>query len=90
MPLTQTVKQAKPVLVAVLDTGIDKDHEDLYGRVVAEIDLSGSPSPGDVYGHGTFIAGIIAADADNNLGVAWRRIVVCLTSRSPMTAANAC
>jgi subtilisin family serine protease len=69
LPLTRNVTENTPVLVAVLDTGIDKDHEDLYGKVVAEIDLSKSPSADDVYGHGTPIAGIIVADIDNNLGV---------------------
>jgi thermitase len=58
-----------PVLVAILDTGIDKNHEDLVGRVVAEVDFSGSGSAGDIYGHGTPIAGIIAADAENGLGI---------------------
>ncbi len=68
LPVAWTAGSGSPVLVAVLDTGIDIDHEDLAGRVAAEIDFSGS-SPGDVYGHGTPIAGIIAADAANGLGV---------------------
>jgi thermitase len=68
LPSVWGVASGSPVLVAVLDTGIDKDHEDLAGRVVAEIDFSGS-SADDVYGHGTPIAGIIAADAANGLGV---------------------
>jgi thermitase len=67
---TWSAANASPVLVAVLDTGIDKNHEDLSGRVVAEIDLSKSPAATDFYGHGTPIAGIIAADDDNGLGVA--------------------
>lgn len=69
LPLNRSINTNSPVLVAVLDTGIDKNHEDLYGRVVAEIDLSKSPAADDVYGHGTPIAGIIAADIDNNLGM---------------------
>ena len=68
LPVTWNAGPGSPVLVAVLDTGIDKDHEDLAGRVAVEIDFSGS-SPADVYGHGTPIAGIIAADAANGLGV---------------------
>lgn len=69
-PSSWNAAEKSPVLVAVLDTGIDKEHEDLFGRVVAEIDLSNSPSSADYYGHGTAIAGIIAADADNGLGIA--------------------
>ena len=57
------------VLVAVLDTGIDKDHEELSGRVVAEVDFSESDTPDDIYGHGTPVAGIISADAENGLGI---------------------
>jgi thermitase len=69
LPSTWRVDSGAPVLVAVLDTGIDKNHEDLSGRVVAEVDLSDSPTAADVYGHGTPIAGIIAADVDNGLGI---------------------
>jgi thermitase len=56
------------VLVAVLDTGIDKNHEELAGRVFAGINLADSPTVDDVYGHGTPIAGIIAA-GDDGTGV---------------------
>jgi serine protease AprX len=45
--------------VGVLDTGIAANG-DLAGRVVASADLSGEWSYSDSYGHGTFMAGLIA------------------------------
>jgi thermitase len=51
------------VLVAVLDTGIDKDNQDLADRVVAEVNLSNSLTSDDLYGHGTHMAGTIVAVA---------------------------
>jgi len=56
------------VIIAVLDTGIDCRHEDLVGKVVAEVNYADSPTTYDLFGHGTHVAGIIAA-AKNKLGV---------------------
>jgi serine protease AprX len=47
------------VAVGLLDTGI-APVDDLAGRVVARADLSGEHSFTDAYGHGTFMAGLIA------------------------------
>ena len=58
------------VVIAVLDTGIDKGHEDLAGKVIAEVNFTDSPTTNDVYGHGTHVAGIIAAAANNGVGIA--------------------
>jgi serine protease AprX len=45
--------------VAVVDTGINPVG-DLAGKVVGGVDLSGENSNLDSYGHGTFVAGLIA------------------------------
>jgi subtilisin len=50
------------VRIAVLDTGVDSKHIDLAGAVVAEKDFTGSRNGAmDVQGHGTHVAGTIAA-----------------------------
>jgi len=56
------------VIVAVLDTGIDQTHEDLAGKVIANANFTQSPSDDDIHGHGTHMAGIIAA-AENTFGI---------------------
>ncbi|MDD1762076.1 MAG: S8 family serine peptidase, partial [Methanothrix sp.] len=49
------------VTVAVIDSGIDKNHPDLVGKVVAEKNfLSDEITADDLLGHGTMVAGIIA------------------------------
>ncbi|WP_175543683.1 S8 family serine peptidase [Micromonospora pattaloongensis] len=50
--------EGRGVTVAVVDTGI-ADVPDLAGRVARRIDITGSGG-GDGYGHGTFMAGLIA------------------------------
>jgi serine protease AprX len=49
------------VIVAVIDSGIDRSHPDLAGRIVGEKNfVPDEPGPDDRLGHGTMVAGIIA------------------------------
>jgi subtilisin family serine protease len=56
------------VRVAVIDSGVQADHPDLAGQVVERMNLGGRPDASEL--HGTAVAGIIAARADNHLGIA--------------------
>ena len=56
------------VTVAVLDTGID-NLPDFSGRLIGGVDLTGGNDPfQDSYGHGTFVAGLIAGDGTSSGG----------------------
>ena len=58
------------MIVAVVDTGVDLGHPDLSGRLVAGYNCvkDGAPLQDD-HGHGTHVAGTIAATANNGVGV---------------------
>jgi type VII secretion-associated serine protease mycosin len=60
------------VTVAVIDTGVDAAHEELGATVLPGIDYVDSARNGryDPDGHGTYVAGIIAAHVNNGRGIA--------------------
>jgi thermitase len=57
------------VRVAVIDSGADVTHPDLRGQIVAARSFVGG-APADDQGHGTFVAGEIAAAVDDGHGIA--------------------
>lgn len=59
------------VRVGLIDTGVDADHPDLAGRIVQSRDFVAGDHPPAPDGerHGTEMAGVIAADANNRIGI---------------------
>lgn len=57
------------VLVAVVDSGVDGKHPDLVNRIVGSRSFVGGSPLVDTQGHGTFVAGLIAAESNNGVGV---------------------
>ena len=69
LDIFDAAKQLFPVRVAVIDSGIDLGHPELRGRIVKMKSFVGG-TMADELGHGTFVAGEIAAIADNGAGIA--------------------
>jgi len=63
------------IKIGVIDSGVDRDHPDLKDNLLPTINYVSSESPEDLNGHGTKVAGILAAKGNNKLGVSgvmWR------------------
>ncbi|HEX4952723.1 MAG TPA: S8 family serine peptidase [Thermoanaerobaculia bacterium] len=70
LPQAHALATGRGVRVAVIDTGVDFDHPELAGRVRKANNFVSFGEPtftGDV--HGTAVAGVIAADANNREGI---------------------
>jgi len=62
------IASGKNVRVAAIDSGVERDHPDLRGRVAIARDfVDGRDAVAEV--HGTAVAGIIAARADDGVGI---------------------
>lgn len=71
------VRGSPTVIVAVIDTGVDATHPDLGGVLLPGATFVSSPDPSctpgstvDDDGHGTHVAGLIGANANNATGIA--------------------
>lgn len=69
----ETTTGASDMIIAITDTGVDYNHPDIAGRVITEFDYDFVNSDNDAmddHGHGTHVAGTIAATTNNGIGIA--------------------
>lgn len=78
------------VVVAVIDSGVQGSHPDLAGSVIDGPDfIERDAAPNDQHGHGTNVAGIIAARGDNAIGITGVAPAVKILAIRVLDAANA-
>lgn len=72
LPEAWAVATGQPsTVVAVIDSGVSPDHPDLAGKVLPGHDfMNNDGDASDDVGHGTAVAGIIAARGNDGLGIA--------------------
>ena len=64
------IATGKRVKVATIDTGVESDHPDLVGRIAVTRDFVDARNDSVAELHGTAVAAIIAARADDGVGIA--------------------
>jgi len=65
-----TLPALERVPVAVIDSGVDASHPELAGKILDSKSFVGGSASVDALGHGTFVAGLVAAGVGNGVGIA--------------------
>jgi thermitase len=70
------ITQGENIIVAVIDSGVDYEHPDIKGNMWQDVSgnfgrnfTNNSDNPMDDVGHGTHVAGTIAATGNNGIGI---------------------
>ena len=80
-PNAWTINKGDAIIrIAILDTGVDPAHSDLYSRLVPGWNFyDNNSNTSDVHGHGTKVAGTASASSNNGLGVtgvSWETLIM--------------
>lgn len=93
-PTAWDISTGDGIIVAVLDTGVDSTHPDLAANMVPGWNMyDNNDDTADVHNHGTWVAGTIAAAANNgagSAGVAWSAEIMPVRISTPDGTAFMC